>query len=275
MSWLAGTLIVAIATAGIAELDGLRHALERGDTDEVTRLGVIAGPAVVDRALAPGDRVAQLAGIVAAPVVGQREQLLPSLARVAAGADRRTAIPAARAARMIADALASTEPADDVAAEDLAAWRALWLALARRGDRFIEVRTDALAIASDLARSTGAIGRDALGFELTTELADPDPAMRATALALVPQPAPVELRGAITAAISNDADPRVVLAAAQALCADLVTDDPVPVLAAIGPAGLARIQTIATTLPGGTKADVGALRDATRCLSAAKPSLRK
>ena len=269
MSWLAGTVIVAVAAAGAVELDGLRHATERGDVDEIARVGVLAGPAVVERALEADDRMAQLGGIVAAPAVAQREQLLPALAEVARGGDQRTALPAAWAARAIAPRSRQEDRPDDVAAEDVADWRAMWLALAMRGDRWIEVRTAALATAAELARVGGGGSSDVdVGFELAAVLADPDPALRAAALALVPQPAPTALRATIAAAVANEAGPRVALVAAQALCADLVADDPAPVLAALGDAGLARIRALVTTIPDDARADIGAIRDVARCLAA-------
>ena len=124
----------------LASLATMTAALERGDVDEAARQGVLAGPAVVERALASTTRATVLAGIAAAPVVADAAEMLPALAAVAARGDRRVAIPAARAARRIARALVRSDLPDDLAAADLDDWRQAWLQLATAPDRFVEVR---------------------------------------------------------------------------------------------------------------------------------------
>ena len=143
-------------------------ALDRGDLDEVARQGALAGPRVVERALASRDRTAQLAAIVAAPAVEDRVELLPALARVAGGTDRRTAIPAARAAWTISRAFGQHGLPDDIAPDDVERWRASFEGLARSSAHLIETRVLALETAHALAR-------DQLGFDLAALLADPDP----------------------------------------------------------------------------------------------------
>lgn len=145
-------------------------ALERGDVDEAARQGALAGPSVVEQALTSPRRSTRLAAIAAAPLTEDRAELLPALADVAAGPDRRTAIPAARAARTIARELASHDLPDDLAPEDLAAWRARFETIADNRDRFIEVRLLAL----DTADALG-------GFDPAPLLSDPDPLIRAAA----------------------------------------------------------------------------------------------
>jgi hypothetical protein len=170
MHWL-------VLAAGIASMTA---ALDRGDLDEVARQGALAGPSIVEHALASHDRAAQLAAIVAAPAVEDRVELLPALARVAATTDRRTAIPAARAALAIARAFGQRELPDDVAADDVEIWRASFEALARSSAHLVETRVLALETAHVLAR-------DQLGFDLAAILADPDPdvALAAAAIACV------------------------------------------------------------------------------------------
>ncbi len=232
-------------------------ALDRGDLDEAARQGALAGPVVVERALESPARATRLAAIVAAPSIEDSAELLPALARAAAAGDRRSAIPAAQAARTIARELAHHELADDLAADDVEPWRAAFEALARGRDRFVEVRLAALDTASALAHVADPA---ALGFALDAMLSDRDPAVRAAAVALVPQPAPAALRAPLAAAVIDDADAHVALVAAQALCADLAHDDPAPVLAALGPRGLERIRALVATERS------PAARDAVRCL---------
>jgi hypothetical protein len=246
---------IVIAAAGIASM---RAAMERGDIDEASRQGVLAGPAIVEEALAAPDRTSQLAAIAAAPAVEDRAELLEALATVAAGPDRRTAIPAARAARTIARELTQTELPDDLTGDDLVRWRDQWGTIARAPDRWIDVRVLALDVAAALDRGTG--------IPLDASLADPDPAFRRAALAVIPVPTPPALRPLLAKAIVSDTSPVVALAAAQALCADLVADPPGPILAALGAPGLTRLRTIITT-PG---VSGGTLRDAARCLAADK-----
>ncbi len=257
-----------LAASGLA---AMRGALERGDLDEAARQGALAGPAVVERALAAPDRATRLAAIAAAPSVEDRAELLDALATAAAGPDRRTAIPAARAARTIARGLArhrrmhdvDSAGADDLAPDDLARWRTAWGQLALRGDRWIEVRLAALDTAA-------ALDPGELGVDLAAALADPDPALRRAAASLVPVPAPAAAYPALAAAIIHDADPDVALAAAQSLCM-AVADAPRPVLDALGDAGLARLRALATA----HRPDAAATRDAARCLAADGPPRAK
>ena len=201
-------------------------AFERGDLDEAARQGVLAGPAVVEQALAGKARTAKLAGIAAAPITEDRIELLPALADVAASPDRRVAIPAARAARTIAAQLAQRDVPDDIAAEDLAAWRARFVSIAANADHFVEVRLACL----DTAQALG-------GFALAPLLADPDPLVRAEAIDLQPRPVDPALRPALAQTVASDADPHVALAAARLLCAD----DPAAATAALGTVGVARL----------------------------------
>jgi hypothetical protein len=251
MSWLH---LIAMGATGLA---AMRAALERGDLDDAARRGALAGPAVVEQALASPDRVTRLAGVVAAPLVEDRAELLDALARVAGGPDRRTALPAATAARAIARALARHDRPDDLADDDLATWRAAWAQLALRGDRWIELRLSALDTAA-------ALDPAGLGVELGAALRDPDPAFRRAAATLAPLPAPPASYPALAAAVVGDIDPEVALGAAQTLCLSLDPAGPRPVLDALGAAGLARIRALATT----ERRDATALRDAARCLAA-------
>jgi hypothetical protein len=277
------------AAAGIASMVA---AIEKGDADEASRQGVLAGPAVVERVLigkgspaiptpdpasgrtgsraaavptAPPKtadspatrRAAVLAAIAAATAVEDRAELLPALATVAGSGDRRTAIPAADAARAIARELAQSARndafPDDLDHEDLATWRALFDQLARNANRFIEVRVfayDTVAALSDVIAP-----RD-MGFDLAAALGDPDPAIRAIGVALVPRPTPQGARAPLANAVKNDADDKLALAAAQVLCGD----DPAPALSLLGAQGLDRIKK----LVGGKAPRM--TRDARRCL---------
>ena len=211
MSWVH---VVALG-AGLASM---RAAIERGDLDEAARQGALAGPVVIEQALAAPDRATRLAGIAAAPSATDRAELLDALARVARGPDRRTAIPAARAARDIARALAPTlarpDLPDHLAPADLVEWGATWAELAARRDRWIELRVLALDTAATLDPAAAAAG-------LAAALADPDPAYRRAAIAALPAPVPATARDALAAARERDPDPAVAREAAAILCADL------------------------------------------------------
>lgn len=177
MSWV-------LAVAGIAAMTA---AYERGDLDECARQGALAGPAAVERAL--GSPRLQLAAIAAAPAVEDAAELLPALARIAGGADRRAAIPAAKAARQIAIDLARRERPDDLAADDVDAWRGAYEAIARgKGDG--EARIAALETANALEHS---LDPAQLGFELGALLGDAevDVALAAAAIACADRKADV------------------------------------------------------------------------------------
>lgn len=259
MSWLH---VIVVSATGVA---AMRAAFEQGDLDGAARAGALAGPAVVEQALGSPDRVTRLAAIAAAPIVEDRAELLEALARVAGGADRRTAIPAAGAARTIARELAGHDRPDDLADDDLATWRAAWAALAMRGDRWIELRLLALDTAA-------ALDHAGIGVELAAALRDPDPAFRRAAVTIVPLPAAAASYAALAGAVVRDSDPDVALGAAQALCLAIdptagPTAGPTarPILDALGAAGLTRLRALVTSArpPAG-----GAVRDAARCLAA-------
>jgi hypothetical protein len=254
VSWLQ---VAATAAAAIA---AMRAAYERGDVDEAARRGALAGPAVVERALASSDRVTQLAAIAAAPIVEDRAELLGPLARVAGGADHRTAQAAAAAGRAIAGELARAGRPDDLAPGDLAAWQAGWAELALRGDRWIEVRIAALDAAA-------ALDPGGIGVDLGAALRDPDPAFRRAAVTAVRLPVPPAAVPALAGAIAHDADAATALDAAQSLCLSLeASPGPRPILDALGPAGLTRLRALVTAPP--PDATAAALRDAARCLAA-------
>ena len=231
-------------------------AVDRGDLEEAARQGALAGPAVVERALSSRVRTTVLAGIAAAPTVEDHAELLPTLARVAAGHDRRTAVPAGRAARTIAEALAKRELPDDLAADDVQGWRSSFEQLALNRGAPIEVRVAALETAAALEH---AIDPHELGFDLGRALGDADPALRIAALALVPRPTAAALRAALVAAL-GDGDPAVALAAAQTLCAD-AADDLTAVKTALGAAGIAELEALVQAHPHAHEA-----RDVARCL---------
>ena len=224
-----------VAVAGIASM---RAAMEKGDVDEAARQGVLAGPAVVERALAAPDRPARLAAIAAAPDVEGRAELLDALATAAAGPDRRVAIPAARAARTIALELAEHDLPDDIAPDDARAWRDTWAQLALRTDRWIELRVLALDVAAALERAATASGAApaSIGVALDTALADRDPAFRFAAIHDVPAPVPDAMRAVLVNALERDTDNDVALAAAEVLCFDGI-----PTLT---PAALERVKTL-------------------------------
>jgi len=240
----------AFAVAGIATMT---DAYQRGDIDEASRQGVLAGPAVVEQALHSTTRATQLAAIVAAPYVEARPELLPALADVASGADRRTAIPAAQAARQIARELATEELPDDIGEDDVMTWRALFDQVAHSESRFIEVRVLALDTVTSLAQT---ITPSSIGFDLAAALHDRDPAFRAAAVQLVPRPTPAALRAPLADAVKDDADDKVALAAAKALCGDARD----PALAQLGARGLERVKKLVAGKPQKLT------RDAMRCL---------
>ncbi|MEO8554993.1 MAG: hypothetical protein ABI678_33670 [Kofleriaceae bacterium] len=230
--------------AGAAGIASMTAAVERGDLDEAARQGALAGPDVVVQALRAKVRSTVLAGIVAAPATEDRAELLPALAKVASGPDRRTAIPAARAATAIAIQLARHDLADDLAPDDIQTWRATFEHLALAPGRPIEVGAAALATAAALAH---VLDPRALGYDLTRALADPDPELRIAAVALVPRPAPGALFAAIAPAV-GDPDDAVAFAAAQTICAD-ATDDPAAVKGALGTTGATQIKALAKAHP--------------------------
>ena len=260
MSWIG---IIVLGAAGIASM---KAALERGDLDEAARQGALAGPAVIEAALASPDRATRLAGIVAAPATEDRAELLVPLAKLAADPDRRVARPAAQAGRAIARELAALEPTDDLADADVLAMRDDFAAVALDQTRWIDVRVAAIETAAALDQAIGRNLPRLLGVPVTIALADPDPAFRSAAITALPVPVPASVRTALVTVVTSDASPRVALTAAATLCADLATDAPGPVLDALGADGIAKVRTLVK------QKDIAPqlVRDANRCLRAAR-----
>lgn len=246
-------------------------ALEHGTPDDIAWTGRQVGTDEVAAVLADTDPLAARAATIAAPAVDDGWSLLDELAARATGWDRTAAVDATHAALIIArrldgDLAIETDLPDDV----LAALGARWLAIARRGDRWPDVRVGALEIAARLARARVATAEDdpGPGYDLDRFLADPDPALRRAAAELLPQPTAAVFRASLARAVIDDPDRAVVVAAAQALCADLAAGDAKPpILAALGPPGLARLRGVVTA-PGLAALPPGALVDTARCLLA-------
>lgn len=226
MSIFSLSIIGVLATAGIVSMT---EALERGDVDEASRQGALAGPVVVEEGLGSASRLTQLASIASAPFVEARPELLPALATVAGGPDRRTAIPAALSARRIARELAMKELPDDIGDDDVAVWRARFDSIAFNRSHFIEVRVFALD-------TVAALG----GVDVARALEDPDADFRTAAVALVPTPTPDAMLTLLAKAVREDADGDVVRNAALALC-----ERKDKAVALLGAQGLARIKKLA------------------------------
>ena len=256
MGWLS---FVALGVAGVASM---RAAIDQGDLDEAARQGALAGPGVVEQALAARDRPTRLAAIAAAPITADAIELLGPLARTATDPDRRVAIPAALAARTIAIEFAQHDVPDDLAPADLGELRDAWGKLALDRTRWITLRVLAL----DTAAAIDRLVTSGIGIDLPTALADPDPAFRRAAIALAPMPVPAAMRPAFASTLAKDVEPAIALAAAATLCADLAVDPAKPVLGALGSAGLVRLRSLITIVDAARPA----LRDAARCLTADK-----
>jgi hypothetical protein len=262
-------LLLVLASSGWAAR--LADALGSGTPDDVIAVAQHAGPEELAAAVVGPDAVAARAAAFAAPAVQDGWSMLDELARAAGGWDRGRAVDATRAGLAIArgldgDAAITADLADDVLAELAASWHEL----ARRADRWADVRVGALEIAARLTRARRATADDdpGLGYDLAAMLADGDPAVRRAAAELVPQPSPPITRSVLGAAVAADADPAVVVAAAQAVCADLGAGDPeAPILGALGAAGIERLREVLGA-PGVEALPPGALVDAARCLAA-------
>ena len=252
-------LVCAVARADLGT------AYQAGDIAGLRRAG--AGREDLAPALRSGDRATVLGAIVAAEAAPDAWVLLEPLADLAGGWDRSVAGPAARAAARISRAFdGDAAILSDVPDERLDAIGAGWRALAARVDRWSDVRVHALEVATRVSRARTATAEDVVvdTAPLVTAASDPDPQLRRAALELVPVPAPEVLRAMLVTRISADADPRVKLAAAQALCA-AVPDDAEAVLAALGEPGLAALRAAVASPPESAGA---ALLDAARCLAA-------
>ena len=264
--------VLLVLVSAVARAD-LGAAYQAGDIAGLRRAG--AGGEDVARGLRSGDRATVMGAIVAAEAAPDPWVLLEPLAAQAGGWDRAVAGPAARAAARIARGLdGDTAIYADVPDERLAAIVAAWQPLAERADRWSDVRVHALEVSIRVSRARDATAEDMVDDLPLLEAAasDPDPQLRRAALELVPVPAPAALRPWLVTRIATDAEPRVKLAAAQALCA-AVPEDALDVLAALGEPGLEALRAaVAAIAAPGAAAEVGdlggALVDVARCLAA-------
>ncbi|MBP9205013.1 MAG: hypothetical protein KBG28_13670 [Kofleriaceae bacterium] len=253
----------------------LVRALTVGPADRLTELGQRGPSSALAAALGSADPVLRRAAIAAAPASADAWTLLPALAGVAAGWDRFAAVAAAEAALHIARHLGPTS-AVGIEDDEVDAAQAGWRTLARAPTAWPRVRVAAVeitarlrALADEIPTLTPPVpGPAGLPPDLTELLADADPAVRRAAAEAVPAPMPVLARVPLAGMVERDPVPGVALAAAQALCGELAGGaDAAPVLAALGPAGLARLAALLSA-PDLAGQPAGAVIDAARCLAA-------
>jgi len=260
----------------------LERSLLKRDLSRLAEIGARASAADLAAFLAPDrERSVTLAAIAAAPQCGDAWALLLPLGTAANGPDQPIASAAARSALEIAQSLdlatiAEQDIPDDLLAEALDAWRAI----ATASHRWADVRVHGLAVVVALSALHHPEPPDPppSTVEWLTQLAgDPDPEVRRAAFELMPvsMPMPDPALAVAARTVAEDSDPVVALAAAQAICSELVADDESEklssrVLAALGPEGLARLhQLTATTTETDDALSPAALLDGARCLAAA------
>ncbi len=253
----------AAALSGEAAAAAAVIAFRRGDLDETTRLFQRAGRAALAAAIA-GDRTTAIAAMWA-----MRERAEPwplaLLATAAGSADRRRALAATAAATAIAARLdVERAEAEDLDGEALAGWQADWLAVARRAEGWIDVRSDALEVAALLGRVAVALGAEAGEAGLLAAVGEVDPALRRAAIELLSSPLSPAVRAELARVAVAEADPAVARAAAAVLCAELAGRIAGDVLGALGREGLTRIRELAKATTAAEPADV----DLARCLAA-------
>jgi hypothetical protein len=238
-----------------------------GDLASLRRAGSApSGDESLRAALRSKDRAAVLGAVLAADAAPTPWDHLDALAALAGGWDRGAAVLAVRVAvsisrRLDGDAAVVLEVPDDQLERQAEAWRAL----ARREDRWSDVRVRALEVAArlDRARLATADGRPALVAPLLELAGGTDPQIRRAALELLPVPVPSEAYPALVARLRDEDSATVRLAVAQALCAALPADA-AAVSTALGPAGFDAVRAVLATPPADASA---ALVDAARCLA--------
>ena len=206
------------------------------------RQGALAGPAVVEQALAAQSRTTRLAAIAAAPL-----DRGPRRAAARARRPRRRPRSAdrdprrARRAHDRARARGRTSSPDDLAADDFAGWRALFESIAESPDRFVEVRCSRSTPRSARRLSTSARPARRLRSACVRAAgARSGPASRARCTA--------------AAARADRARPMPIRRSRSRPRALLCADDPKAAVAALGTVGVARLAKLPRD------------RDAARCL---------
>jgi hypothetical protein len=269
-AWAIGDQTPAPAPSAVAPTPAFEAAFRRGDLDETTRLLQRAGRDAAATALA-GSRTSALAAMWAVQERGEPWPL-PPLAAAAGSSDRRRALAATQAALAIATRLGmESAEAEDLDGETLTGWQADWLAVARRTDTWIDVRSDSVEVAVLLGRLAAALepaaakpGEDALSAALLALLADEDPAMRRAALELLGTPLARPVREEVARLIVSEAEPAVARAAAAALCSELGGQVAGDVMGALGTEGMSRIRELAKATTAAVASDV----ELARCLAA-------
>jgi hypothetical protein len=255
-------------TAVHARMGPVVAAMQRGDLDEVARLGGQVGSAALATALVAPDRTEALTAVA---VVAARRELwaLPWLAALAGGPDRRRALAAVDAALQIVSVLdVESAAAADLDSGATGQWQDQWLALAQRRRRWIDVRVASLEVAARLGRGSAEAGAPNPlapgGPAWAAMLADPDPAMRRAVLDVTEAPLPAGPRAEVAKLVSSEADANVAASAAALVCAELAARRPPAVLTELGEAGVQRVRALASATTAATAADV----ELARCLRA-------
>jgi hypothetical protein len=272
-SWVLAALLATSSVVAEAPTDSGRllvDALLRADQGDLRRAGRLASSRGLRPALLSADRLTALAAARAAPAADDAWLLLDTLAEVAAGPDRTLAVAAANAAARIAGELDAAVLLEQDAPRDAVVGRIrAWRSISERADRWADVRVLAMQTAAALSHAgshaLGASVPPEPGYDLAAAARDADAEIRRAAVELLPSPLSTAELAVAAAVIANDPSTMVAISAAQAACAGLALGDPVRrVLAALGPAGLARVRDLVVdpALPAVARID------AARCVAA-------
>jgi hypothetical protein len=261
-AWLIAISVISMVAHALRDPTSLAIAWSASDRDGLRQIARQLGAVGLTPALLGPDRTIARAAALGAQDAVDGHGLLPALRTLAAGPDRPLAASASRSAARIAGGLdALTAGEADLAVDWLAEESAAWLTLAGDGERYPDIRVAALEVAARLGEARGAPG-----FELTALLADPEPELRRAALELQPAPLPADRHPVVAAAVADEPDPEVALAAAQALCAGQVGEGLRLARGALREAGLARV----AALVADETLSAPARRDAAACVAAGR-----
>ncbi len=240
-------------------------ALRRGAVTRVEEIAARVSISDLSRALSDSDREVVLGVIAAAPTVDDGWLLLEPLAAAAAGPDRPIAAAAAAAAVEIAAGLDGEFALDnDLAGDELQGRLSTWRAVATKPGLWPDVRVHALEVCAALARARRGASmagwNEGIGYDLAGAVADREPEVRRAAFELLPGVLPEKVRAQAVelaaAAVLDDPDPEVALAAAQWICGEAGR-------AGLGERGSSRLRD----LLGNTELAPAGLLGGARCLA--------
>lgn len=214
-------------------------ALLAGNQSQLRRIGERIGNSAIGKAMLSPNRLIAQAAVQSVSSMPLGHNYLPLLAKAAARPDHSIAARAARVAEDLSAALSPIELEErEVTNYELSQWQEQWIAIAQDTERFADIRVLSLESAVHLMKLQSVSTRKDIPWDKF--LGDPNPAVRAALLSLLPPKA--TYREKVFSLLDQDPSLAVATRSAQWLCANPANAGQTP---SLDTKGMGRVITLA------------------------------